>query len=207
MRIASMVGWPLGDQGRIAEADDPLSAWKALLGVGAGDQLIATFVTAQGSIDCELFWQAAPLTVSSFVGLAQGRIAWRDPTTGQDRLEPLYDETVFHRVIPEFMIQGGDPAGNGTGGPGYRFHDEIDPTLRFDKPGVLAMANSGANTNGSQFFITEVPVPHLDGRHTIFGQCDGQQLSVIKAIARVPASAENLPLEPVVLQAVQIRGQ
>lgn len=207
MRIASMVGWPLGDEGSIASADDPLTAWKSMLGIGAGDQLFATFVTTLGSIDCELFWKAAPLTVSSFVGLAQGRIAWRDPITGQERRDPLYAGTVFHRVIPEFMIQGGDPAGSGSGGPGYRFHDELDPTLRFDKPGVLAMANSGANTNGSQFFITEAPVTHLDGRHTIFGQCDIEQLSVVKAIARVPASAENLPLEPVVLEAIQLRGQ
>jgi peptidyl-prolyl cis-trans isomerase A (cyclophilin A) len=207
IRIASMVGWPLGDGGSIAASADPLATWRALLGIGEGDQLIATFVTSMGDIDCSLYWKSAPLTVSSFVGLATGRIEWRDPATGQLRQDPLYSNTVFHRVIPEFMIQGGDPLGTGTGGPGYRFHDEIDPALRFDRPGVLAMANSGPSTNGSQFFITEVPVPHLDGKHTIFGQCDGTQLATIKAIARVRTGAGDVPVEAVRLEEVRVSGR
>ena len=207
MRLASSIGWPVGDGGRIAEAEDPLAAWKDLLGVGESGQLIATFVTSMGEIDCMLHWQSAPLTISSFVGLSRGTIPWRDPDSRQVREDALYTQTTFHRVIPEFMIQGGDPAGDGTGGPGYRYHDEINPAHRFDKPGVLAMANSGPNTNGSQFFITEVPVPHLDGLHTIFGQCDGEQLSTIKAIARVPADASNLPVEPVTLEEIRITGR
>ena len=105
------------------------------------------------------------------------------------------------------MIQAGDPEGKGTGGPGYRFHDEIDPQFGFDRPGVLAMANSGENTNGSQFFITEVPVPHLNGRHTIFGQCDGQQLSVVKAIARVETTPGDVPVEPVVIEEIRVWGR
>ncbi|MFT5685459.1 MAG: peptidyl-prolyl cis-trans isomerase A (cyclophilin A) [Myxococcota bacterium] len=207
IRIASLVGWPIGDGGSIAEAADPLAAWKSHLGIGEGDQLIATFVTSMGEIDCMLYWESAPLTVSSFVGLATGRIEWRDPVTDQLRQDPLYSNTIFHRVIPEFMIQAGDPAGNGTGGPGYRFHDEIDPKRHFDKPGVLAMANSGPSTNGSQFFITEVPVPHLDGMHTIFGQCDGEQLGTIKAIARVEQGADNVPVEPVRLEEIRVVGR
>ncbi|MDG1479484.1 MAG: peptidylprolyl isomerase [Myxococcota bacterium] len=207
VRIASMVGWPMGDGGSIAASEDPLATWKTLLGLGEEGQLIATFVTSRGEIDCTLFWESAPLTVSSFVGLSTGRIGWLDPATGAVRQTPLYSGTIFHRVIPEFMIQGGDPEGVGSGGPGYRFHDEIDPTRSFDRPGVLAMANSGPNTNGSQFFITEVPVPHLDGRHTIFGQCDGAQLGVIKEIARVEKGDGDVPIEPVVLEEVRVVGR
>src|SRR5512136_212220 len=129
----------------------------------------ATFQTSMGDIEVKLFPERAPKTVENFVGLAEGTKEWTDPK-GQKVKRPLYDGTIFHRVIPDFMIQGGDPLGNGTGGPGYRFADEIGPQNRFDRPGLLAMANAGPNTNGSQFFITEVPTPWLDKGHTIFGE-------------------------------------
>jgi peptidyl-prolyl cis-trans isomerase A (cyclophilin A) len=134
------------------------------------EQTYATFQTSMGEIVVKLLPEKAPKTVANFVGLAEGTKEWTDPRTGQKSKARLYDATVFHRVIPEFMIQGGDPLGTGTGGPGYRFEDEIGPDNRFSKPGLLAMANAGPNTNGSQFFITEVPTPHLDRGHTIFGE-------------------------------------
>jgi peptidyl-prolyl cis-trans isomerase A (cyclophilin A) len=134
------------------------------------EPLHATFKTSLGEIVVKLLPDKAPKTVENFVGLAEGTKEWTDPRSGQKVKKPLYDGTVFHRVIPDFMIQGGDPLGTGTGGPGYRFADEIGPDNRFSRPGLLAMANAGPNTNGSQFFITEVPTPHLDHGHTIFGE-------------------------------------
>ncbi len=141
--------------------------------------LHATFKTTLGDIVVKLLPEKAPKTVENFVGLAEGTKEWKDPRSGQMVKKPLYDGTVFHRVIPQFMIQGGDPLGNGTGGPGYRFADEIGPDNKFSKAGLLAMANSGPNTNGSQFFITEVPTPWLDRGHTIFGE-------VVKGFELVP---------------------
>ncbi len=147
------------------------------------EDLYATFKTSLGDIVVKLLPEKAPNTVENFVALAEGTKEWTDPKTGQKVKRPLYDGTVFHRVIPDFMIQGGDPLGTGTGGPGYRFADEIGPDNRFDRPGKLAMANAGPNTNGSQFFITEVPTPHLDRGHTIFGEAvKGQEL--VAKIAR-----------------------
>ena len=143
------------------------------------ETLEATFLTSLGEIVVRLLPEKAPKTVANFVGLAEGTREWKDPRSGQMVKRPLYDGTVFHRVIPDFMIQGGDPLGTGTGGPGYRFGDEIGPDNRFDRPGLLAMANAGANTNGSQFFITEVPTPHLNRGHTIFGE-------VVKGFELVP---------------------
>ncbi len=159
-------------------------------------QPTAIFETTAGNITCTLFPEQAPLTVANFIGLATGTKAWKDPKTGQMMHDvPLYNGTIFHRVIPDFMIQGGDPAGNGSGDPGYSFKDEFSPDLTFDQPGRLAMANSGPNTNGSQFFITEVPTPHLNGHHTIFGQC--QDLDVIKKIARMATDPRNdRPYDP-----------
>ena len=136
---------------------------------GAGD-LYAIFKTSRGDIVVKLFDKDAPKTVANFCGLATGAQDWIDPRTGQKSKAKLYDGTAFHRVIPQFMIQGGDPLGTGTGGPGYKFEDEFQSSKKFDKPFLLAMANAGPNTNGSQFFITEVPTPHLNGRHTIFGE-------------------------------------
>ncbi len=141
------------------------------------ENLQATFQTSLGEIVVKLLPEKAPKTVANFVELAEGTREWKDPKSGQSVKRPLYDGTVFHRVIPDFMIQGGDPLGTGTGGPGYRFEDEIGPDNRFDRPGLLAMANAGPNTNGSQFFITEVPTPHLNRGHTIFGEVvKGQEL-------------------------------
>ncbi|MCX5732272.1 MAG: peptidylprolyl isomerase [Deltaproteobacteria bacterium] len=134
------------------------------------DLIHATFQTSAGDIVVKLLPEKAPKTVENFLGLAEGTREWTDPRTRQAVKKPLYDGTVFHRVIPDFMIQGGDPLGTGTGGPGYKFADEIGPDNKFDRPGLLAMANAGPNTNGSQFFITEVPTPHLNRGHTIFGE-------------------------------------
>jgi len=161
--------------------------------------------TSMGRITCQFFQRQAPKTVANFIALAEGKIDWTDPATSKKQHnKPLYNGTIFHRVIPDFMIQGGDPAGTGMGDPGYRFEDEFDPNLNFDVPGRLAMANSGPNTNGSQFFITEVPTQHLNQIHTIFGQCDATSLDVVKAIARVPQDNQNKPLTPVVLNKVTI---
>jgi len=161
--------------------------------------------TSMGRITCQFFEKQAPKTVANFIALAEGTKDWVDPQTQKKtHNKPLYNGTIFHRVIPEFMIQGGDPAGTGMGDPGYTFEDEFDPNLNFDVPGRLAMANSGPNTNGSQFFITEVPTEHLNQHHTIFGQCDDASLSVVKAIARVERDGNDKPVTPVVLQKVTI---
>jgi len=165
-------------------------------------KLVATFDTSMGSIHCELYGDKAPMTVANFVGLATGKKAWMNPKTGSvEKGKPFYDGLIFHRVIPEFMIQGGDPLGVGRGGPGYQFGDEFLPDLRM-QPGVLAMANAGPGTNGSQFFITEVGPDHLNGKHTIFGQC--KELDLVKQIARVPQNAENKPDTAVVMNKVTI---
>jgi peptidyl-prolyl cis-trans isomerase A (cyclophilin A) len=161
--------------------------------------------TSMGRITCQFFQRQAPKTVANFIALAEGTKDWIDPATSKKQHnKPLYNGTIFHRVIPEFMIQAGDPTGTGMGDPGYQFEDEFDPNLGFDVPGRLAMANSGPNTNGSQFFITEVPTEFLNGKHTIFGQCDAPSLEVVKAIARVPQDSQNKPLTPVVLKNVII---
>jgi peptidyl-prolyl cis-trans isomerase A (cyclophilin A) len=161
--------------------------------------------TTMGTLRCKLFPKEAPKTVANFVGLADGTKDWKDPATGQTKHGvPLYSGTIFHRVIPDFMIQGGDPLGEGTGDPGYKFADEIVPSLTFDRPGRLAMANSGPNTNGSQFFITEVPTPHLNGHHTIFGQCDEASVALVKKIARVPRGARDKPTTPVRINKIVI---
>jgi len=161
--------------------------------------------TSMGRITCQFFQQQAPKAVANFIALAQGTKDWTDPVSNKTQHnKPLYDGTIFHRVIPEFMIQGGDPAGTGMGDPGYRFEDEFDPNLGFDVPGRLAMANSGPNTNGSQFFITEVPTEHLNHVHTIFGQCDEASVNLVKTIARVEKDANDKPVTPVVLKKVTI---
>ncbi len=162
----------------------------------------AVFETSLGNITCTLFPDKAPETVKNFIGLATGTKQWKNPVSGATKEHtPLYDGTIFHRVIPNFMIQGGDPAGNGSGDPGYKFKDEFSD-LKFDQPGRLAMANSGPNTNGSQFFITEVPTPHLNNKHSIFGQCDN--LALIQHIARVPVNSMDKPLNPIRIKHVQI---
>lgn len=164
----------------------------------------ATFITTAGDIHCILFPDKAPLTVANFIGLATGTKAWKDPKTGKMMHNtPLYNGTIFHRVIPNFMIQGGDPLGIGTGDPGYSFKDEFSEDLTFDQPGRLAMANSGPGTNGSQFFITEVPTPHLNGKHTIFGQCEDSD--VVKKIARLATDPRNdRPYDPPKITSIKI---
>jgi peptidyl-prolyl cis-trans isomerase A (cyclophilin A) len=164
---------------------------------------IAIFHTTAGDMKCELFPSKAPKTVANFIGLATGTKEWTSPASGQKQTRPLYDGTIFHRVIPNFMIQGGDPLGQGIGGPGYKFEDEFDSSVGFSQPGRLAMANSGPNTNGSQFFITEVPTPHLNGKHTIFGQCDDYAVDLVKKIARMPAPGTR-PTDPVKINHIEI---
>ncbi len=165
----------------------------------------AVLDTTMGTLRCKLFAREAPKTVANFIGLADGTKDWKDSATGQTKHGvPLYSGTIFHRVIPGFMIQGGDPLGSGFGDPGYKFADEIVPALTFDRPGRLAMANSGPNTNGSQFYITDVPTPHLNGRHTIFGQCDEASIELVKKIARVPKGAGDKPLTPVRINKIVI---
>lgn len=156
----------------------------------------AVIETTQGNITCTLFPDKAPETVANFIGLSTGKKEWTDPKTGKMmKGVPLYDGVIFHRVIPNFMIQTGDPLGTGTGDPGYKFKDEFSPDLTFDQPGRLAMANSGPGTNGSQFFITDVPTPWLNNHHTIFGQC--QDIDVVKKIARVASDPRNnRPYDP-----------
>ena len=161
--------------------------------------------TSMGRITCQFYQQQAPKAVANFIALAEGTKDWTDPVTNKKQSnKPFYDGTIFHRVIPEFMIQGGDPAGTGMGNPGYTFEDEFDPNLNFDRPGRLAMANYGPNTNGAQFFITEQAQESLNQRFTLFGQCDEASLAVVKAIARVERDSNDKPLTPVVLKKVTI---
>jgi peptidyl-prolyl cis-trans isomerase A (cyclophilin A) len=164
----------------------------------------ATFSTTEGKIVVRLFEADAPVTVKNFIDLAEGKKEWTHPTTRAKSSNKLFDGTIFHRVIPDFMIQGGDPAGNGMGGPGYRFEDETKGSPhKFDKPGKLAMANSGPNTNGCQFFITVAPTDWLTGKHTIFGEVvEGQ--SIADKISKVPRGGQDKPKTPVVLESVTI---
>ena len=168
--------------------------------------LTATLRTSQGTVQVRLFPDQAPKTVRNFVELAEGSREWTDPQTRQTTKARLYDGTIFHRVIPRFMIQGGDPLGTGTGGPGYKFADEIHPDLRFDRPYLLAMANAGPGTNGSQFFITVVPTPHLNGKHTIFGEVvDGRE--VVDRISQTQTDRNDRPVQDVVLESVSIEQE
>lgn len=163
----------------------------------------ATLHTTKGDIRLELFDNHAPKTVRNFVGLATGEIEWTHPGTGRKSSDPLYNGVLFHRVIPQFMIQTGDPLGSGRGGPGYRFNDEIHPELQFDRPYLLGMANAGPNSNGSQFFITTVPTPWLNRKHTIFGQVvSGSE--VVDAIESVPTGPGDRPVQDVTIRSVSV---
>jgi len=177
--------------------------------------MFATIHTSAGDIRVELYENHAPRTVENFVGLAQGTIEWKDPATGAPRTDPLYNGVVFHRVIPGFMIQGGDPLGSGRGGPGYQFDDEIHPELTFDEPYLLAMANAGkqlnpvtgkvGGTNGSQFFISVAPVTWLNGKHTIFGKVvDDESRKVVDAISTTRTRPGDRPVEDITITSITV---
>jgi peptidyl-prolyl cis-trans isomerase A (cyclophilin A) len=183
------------------------SAWKLTneRGVPVAEALYATLHTNFGPIRLELFPNHAPRTVENFVGLAEGAKEYADPRTGSAGSGPYYDGTIFHRIIPGFMIQGGDPTGTGRGGPGYEFADEFHPELVFDRPYLLAMANAGPGTNGSQFFITVGRTPHLNRKHTIFGEvADAAGRAVVDAIAGVATGRMDRPAQDVVIEHVEI---
>ncbi len=190
---------------RPPKADDLAEYTADLPGEGP---LMVAIETPKGTIHCALFAEKVPMTVANFVGLATGKKPWKDPRTGEVyEGKPLYDGVLFHRVIPEFMVQTGDPLGLGVGGPGYTFADEFHPELKH-QAGTLAMANSGPGTNGSQFFITEKATPWLDNRHTVFGQCE--EVAIVKELARVPKAPndDSKPAEPIAMQKVTIyRGE
>jgi peptidyl-prolyl cis-trans isomerase A (cyclophilin A) len=169
------------------------------------DELYATLRTNRGDIALKLFENHAPKTVRNFVELAEGSRQWTDPRTGDKTTAPLYNGTVFHRVISGFMIQGGDPLGTGTGGPGYQFADEFHPELQFDRPYLLAMANAGPGTNGSQFFVTVSATPHLNRKHTIFGEvADAASREVVDGISNVATGPRDRPREDVILASVTV---
>lgn len=166
---------------------------------------VATIDTTAGKMTCTLFPKKAPIGVENFIGLSNGTKDWTSPVTHQKKHGvPLYDGTIFHRVIPEFMIQGGDPTGTGMGDPGYKFKNETSPDLTFDRPGRLAYANAGPGTNGSQFFITEVPYPSLNGGYTIFGQCDEASVGLVKQIARQGRDSNDKPFRPIKINHITI---
>ena len=179
------------------------TAAKPATAPGAGPSAIIE--TTAGKMTCKLFPDKAPIGVANFIGLATGTKDWKNPVShAKKHGVPLYNGTIFHRVIPDFMIQGGDPAGTGEGDPGYAFKNETSPTLKFDRPGRLAYANAGPDTNGSQFFITEVPYPSLNGNYTIFGQCDDATVALVKQIARMGRDSNDRPNRPVKINRVVI---
>ncbi len=163
----------------------------------------AQFVTNEGSFTVRLFDEQAPRTVENFVGLAEGSREWSDPRTNQKVRKPYYNGTIFHRVIDGFMIQGGDPLGQGIGGPGYNFADEFHPKLRHNKAGIMSMANRGPNTNGGQFFITLAPTPHLDDRHSVFGEVV-EGMDVVSQIGSTPTGDRDRPTKDIIIQHVTI---
>ncbi|CCC41404.1 peptidylprolyl isomerase [Haloquadratum walsbyi] len=164
---------------------------------------LITLETTRGDITLELFEQRAPQTVENFLGLATGEKEWSDPDTGETRTDSLYEGTIFHRIIPEFMIQGGDPEGTGRGGPGYTFDDEFHEDLNHDGAGILSMANRGPNTNGSQFFITLDSQPHLNGKHAVFGHVV-EGMDTIEDIASVPTDRDDKPMQDIEIEALNI---
>jgi peptidyl-prolyl cis-trans isomerase A (cyclophilin A) len=171
--------------------------------VSGDGELHAVLRTNHGDIEIQLFEKRAPRTVANFVGLATGKRTWEDPETGEEKNEPFYDGLIFHRVIEGFMLQGGDPTGSGRGGPGYQFDDEFHDELRHDREGRLSMANSGPNTNGSQFFITLGRTPHLNDKHSVFGQVvDG--MDNVKEIGNVETNRNDRPAEQVVIESVDV---
>jgi len=211
LSLATMVAGAQSDSSSQAAPAKPATkaAPQAAAHPAASAEPVAVFDTTVGKLRCTLFEKETPITVKNFIDLATGAKDWTNPVSHATKHNtPLYDGTIFHRVIPNFMIQGGDPRGDGTGDPGYTFKDEFVSTILFDRPGRLAMANSGPNTNGSQFFITEVPTPHLNGRHTIFGQCDDASVTLVKQIARMATDPSNdRPFRPVkIIKVTILRG-
>jgi peptidyl-prolyl cis-trans isomerase A (cyclophilin A) len=202
---ASVAYWAVAQQSTkpAEELPDAPQATAAALIQPNGPTVIMD--TSMGQITCKFYQRQAPKAVANFIALAEGTKDWTDPTTKKvQHHKPYYDGTIFHRVIPDFMIQGGDPTATGMGDPGYTFNDEFDPNLNFDAPGKLAMANSGPNTNGSQFFITEGAYDSLNQHYSLFGQCDEPSVLVVKTIARVERDGQDKPLTPVVLKKVTI---
>jgi peptidyl-prolyl cis-trans isomerase A (cyclophilin A) len=183
---------------KTAPAKKPAASAAAKPAPATSAQPTAIIETTAGKLTCTLFPDVAPIGVANFIGLAQGTKDWTNPIShAKKHGVPLYDGTIFHRVIPDFMIQGGDPAGSGSGDVGFVFKNEISPTLKFDRPGRLAYANAGPGTNGSQFFVTEVPYPSLNGGYTLFGQCDEPSIALVKQIARMGRDANDRPYRPV----------
>jgi len=203
---AASAAWAQSDTGTQAKpATKPSTVAKPVVHA-APAKPTAIIDTTVGKMTCTLFPDKAPIGVENFIGLATGTKDWKNPVSGATKHGvPLYDGTIFHRVIAGFMIQGGDPAGNGSGDPGYKFKNEVSSDLLFDQPGRLAYANSGANTNGSQFFITEVATPHLNGGYTIFGQCDEATVALVKQITHMATDPTNdKPFRPVKINHISI---
>jgi peptidyl-prolyl cis-trans isomerase A (cyclophilin A) len=192
----------------VAQAAAPAqpAAKPAVPAAKASTDPTAIIHTTAGDLHCTLYEKQAPIGVANFIGLAEGTKDWTNPVShAKKHGVPLYDGTIFHRVIPEFMIQGGDPAGTGEGDPGYQFKNETSADLKFDRPGRLAYANAGPGTNGSQFFVTEIPYPSLNGGYTIFGQCDAAAVALVKQIARMTRDpANDKPLHPVKITHIEI---
>ncbi len=207
--LASSIAWGQASPAtQAAPAAKPVTkaATTSAAKPGVPAKTTAIIDTTAGKMTCTLFPDKAPIGVANFIGLAKGTKDWKNPVSGATKHGvPLYDGTIFHRVIPEFMIQGGDPAGNGSGDPGYKFKNEVWDDLQFDQPGRLAYANAGPGTNGSQFFITEVAVAHLNGGYTIFGQCDAPSVELVKTIARMARDPSNdKPFRPVKINHITI---
>jgi len=203
--VVARAAWPQSDSTK-PKAPAAKSSGAARAVEHAATKPTAIINTSVGKMTCTLFPDKAPIGVENFIGLASGTKDWKNPVSGAKKHGvPLYDGTIFHRVIPGFMIQGGDPAGNGTGDPGYKFKNEASPDLLFDRPGRLAYANSGPGTNGSQFFITEVATPHLNGGYTIFGQCDEATVVLVKQITHMATDPTNdKPFRPVKIVHISI---
>jgi peptidyl-prolyl cis-trans isomerase A (cyclophilin A) len=184
-----------------------LGLWAQAKSSSGSSHPTAVIDTTAGKLTCTLFQDKAPIGVANFIGLATGTKDWTSPITHQKKHGvPLYDGTIFHRVIPNFMIQGGDPMGTGTGDPGYTFKNETSSDLKFDRPGRMAYANAGPDTNGSQFFITEIAYPSLNGGYTIFGQCDDASVALVKTIARAGRDSNDRPYKPVKINHITISG-
>jgi peptidyl-prolyl cis-trans isomerase A (cyclophilin A) len=206
LSLYSLGAWAQAASTQKTSTAKPTAGSKMAVHHAATGQTTAVIDTTVGKMTCTLFPDKAPIGVANFIALATGTKDWKNPVSHVTKHgTPLYDGTIFHRVIPNFMIQGGDPAGNGTGDPGYKFKNEVSSDLLFDKPGRMAYANSGPDTNGSQFFITEVAVPHLNGNYTIFGQCDEVTVTLVKQIARMARDpSDDKPFRPVKINHVSI---